>query len=223
MGAFIDLTGRRFGRLLVVRRDSNSGRNVRWLCLCDCGGGKPVARCSLQSGLTRSCGCLERENRLLHATTHGLSKLPEYRIWKGMKDRCHNENSAGYRNYGAKGVSVCGAWRLSFLAFIESVGPRPGPQYSIDRIDPTGNYEPGNCRWATAEVQACNRRYRRSPLGVKGVYLHKSANRFYAVGFARNEHIGSSPDFFEACCFRKSYEAKLGASQHLATAVADFS
>lgn len=90
--------------------------------------------------------------------THGMRDAPEYRIWNHMKLRCHSPTNRGYYKYGAKGVTVCQRWRDSFEAFYADVGPRPSPWHSIDRIDPTGNYEPGNVRWALPVTQANNKR-----------------------------------------------------------------
>lgn len=94
--------------------------------------------------------------------THGLSKLPEYSVWAGMKARCSNPNNGMYRLYGGRGVRVCEAWKASFPQFLLDMGPRPSPLHSIDRWpDKDGDYEPGNCRWATAAQQAMNKRSNR--------------------------------------------------------------
>jgi lambda repressor-like predicted transcriptional regulator len=90
--------------------------------------------------------------------THGLSKTAEYRIWNGMKQRCHNPKFGGFEKYGAKGIVVCQDWRDSFEAFYRDMGPRPSPKHSIERDDNDANYAPRNCRWATLDVQANNKR-----------------------------------------------------------------
>lgn len=90
--------------------------------------------------------------------THGLSKLREYAIWNGIKQRCHNANFSAYEKYGGRGITMCDEWRESFEAFYRDVGPRPSPQHSVERDDNHRGYEPGNCRWATLAEQADNKR-----------------------------------------------------------------
>lgn len=151
-----DLTGRRFGRLAVLKRDglrSKSG-SVMWSCWCDCGVVKSVSRSNLLGGSTVSCGCYRRE-----INPDRPSKHPLWNIWIGMIRRCHDPREPAYSRYGEKGVSVCPQWRQSFPRFCEDVGPRPSTEHSLDRYpDNGGNYEPGNVRWATAFEQNRNRR-----------------------------------------------------------------
>ena len=154
-----DITGQRFGMLTVIERLPNSpDKRARWSCRCDCGKQNVVARGeSLKSGHTRSCGCLHRRSHGDASSRKG-PQAPEYSVWAGMLRRCRNKRDASYPNYGGRGIRVCDEWANSYAAFLADVGRRPGSGYSLDRIDVNGNYEPGNCRWATAKEQVANRR-----------------------------------------------------------------
>lgn len=158
MGQFLDLTGRRFGRLLVLMRAPNKSgvKNAMWLCRCDCGITKAMRGDTLKNRDARSCGCHAREVASHLLTTHGMSKTSEYHIWHSMKKRCQDSSHPTFKNYGAKGIKVCDRWRDSFEAFYEDVGPRPSRKHSLDRKNTKGNYEPGNVRWATASAQGRN-------------------------------------------------------------------
>lgn len=162
-----DLTGQRFGRLTVVRRDADVvPGNVRWTCLCKCGKYNSVDRRNLVSGSIRSCGCLLVEfeqsggARLTHGATRNRRRWPEYYVWAGMIARCEYRKHKSYFRYGGRGIKVCERWRNSFQAFITDMGRRPEPKLTIDRKDNDGNYEPGNCYWATQKQQAANRKPR---------------------------------------------------------------
>ena len=158
----VDLTGQRFGRLTVLRRyekNSSQGKPL-WLCECDCGNETVAAGYSLKSGNTKSCGCYKTEHP--GHTKHSGCGTRLYRIYKNIKQRCYNAKSPIYRYYGARGIVMCDEWENSFEAFRDwaySNGYRDTDkrsEYTIDRIDVTGNYCPDNCRWVSQKVQTRN-------------------------------------------------------------------
>jgi hypothetical protein len=151
MPAFQDLVGHKYGRLLVVAKSNKrfSGR-VCWLCLCDCGIYKVVRANALRNGITKSCGCLNREIITTQYLTHGQTGSRTYRAWQDMKTRCRRDS-----RYKDVGITVCIRWLGSFELFLNDVGECP-PGLTLDRIDGTKGYEPGNCRWATTFEQARN-------------------------------------------------------------------
>jgi hypothetical protein len=152
-----DISQHRFGRLIAVRPTGEKRWRVNlWLCLCDCGKEHIAAVNSLKSGLVKSCGCLLRETAKKKATQHGGYGSLTYKSWDAMIQRCTNPNSTAFKNYGAKGVQVCKHWR-QYKNFAKDMGDRPIGT-SLDRVDPSGNYEPSNCRWATRITQARNKR-----------------------------------------------------------------
>lgn len=170
-----DLTGRRFGRLIVVRRVENTSTGkARWLCRCDCGGETAVITSSLLSGRTQSCRCMQRElsacRLRARQATHGLSKVPGYNTWAGMVHRCHNPTFRQFKDYGGRGIYVCQGWRESPAAFLADVGTPPAPGLSLDRPDNDRGYDCGHCedckargaspnwRWATRRQQRDNAR-----------------------------------------------------------------
>lgn len=177
MPSFADLSGKRFGRWEVLARDLAIGKTA-WFCRCDCGQERSVRSGHLQSGASQSCGCLHKERAAAAKRTHGLSKTSIYRIWGAIRTRCYNPRGISYPIYGARGIKMCARWRGSFEAFFADMGERPSPRHSIERINNEGNYEPGNCRWATQVEQMNNcRANRRISYGGESLTLVQWARR----------------------------------------------
>lgn len=159
----VDITGRTFGRLRVVRRDQKANGRDPWACVCSCGVTKTIEGGSLRRGLTQSCGCLQRERTAAAHLEHGRSETREYRIWTGMVQRCTNPSASNFERYGGRGIRVAEEWvgPGGFERFFSSIGPSPSGTHSIERINNARGYEPGNVQWSTARDQARNTRRNR--------------------------------------------------------------
>lgn len=167
--------GQRFGKLTVMREIPGPYRYIE--CACDCGTIKPIRIGNLVRGASRSCGCVSAAKTTTRnksaaqralITKHGLSLTPLYQAWRGMMARCYDQAHVGYKNYGARGITVCQAWHdpAAYIAWIEqNLGPRPGG-CTLDRIDNDRGYEPGNLRWATHAEQVKNQRDIPKPRGT---------------------------------------------------------
>ena len=179
--------------------------NSYWHCRCDCGALKTVQGGHLKTGHTKSCGCLDKARK----TIHGKCESSEYAAYRGMKQRCYNEEGTAYPGYGGRGITVCPRWLNSVEDFLKDMGPKPSPEYSIDRIDNDGNYEPGNCRWATKTEQSINQRMRKdNSSGVTGVCWSRRGQKWQASIRIRGKqtHLGTFLEKGEAIAARKQAE-----------------
>lgn len=159
------MIGRTFGYLTVLRPGNGPvAKRAYWYCVCECGGAKTIMGKYLRSGEVKSCGCLNRQpidgKRVTHGLTVGGARPPRaYTSWSGMKERCLNADHHKYPIYGGRGIKVCDRW-MSFELFYADMGDPPS-KHTIDRKDNDGDYEPGNCRWATKLEQGANTRQNR--------------------------------------------------------------
>ena len=178
----LDLTGLKFGRLLVLNRKPLSEKgNVMWLCKCDCGKETVVSSYNLRSGRISSCGCLRNEISLMRLQSkrplkHGLRKSRLYGVWFSMNNRCDNPKCKAYKDYGGRGIKVCDEWKKSvnnFYCWAMNNGYKEG--LTIDRINNDGNYEPDNCRWSTPKEQNVNKR---NTIKLSGVSLKELSDKY---------------------------------------------
>lgn len=188
-GWFEDLTGRRFGSLVVIGEGSKTANGVRrWLCKCDCGG-TALAQAHFLKNEQKACKECSRRARTLHGHAKTPNMTPTYRSWQAMLARCYKKHDGDYPNYGGRGIRVCDRWRHDFAAFLADMGERP-PGTTIDRYpDNNGNYEPSNCRWATPKMQIQNRRVTKleahEPAQIRWLvsegYSKSSVARFFGI------------------------------------------
>jgi hypothetical protein len=185
----IDLTGRRFGRVIVLGLSSTRrGHHVDWICRCDCGTEWPVTGPNLRTGDTKSCGCLKIDVATARLTKHGGASArgahPLYDTWLNMNSRCHNPSNPAYSRYGGRGIAICSRWS-DFANFAEDMGSPPAPGMSVDRIDNNGDYSPENCRWADDVEQGNNKRNNRIVDTPRGSMTAAEAARSFGISYAK--------------------------------------
>jgi hypothetical protein len=153
------MIGEKFGRFTIIGASERKGY---WICCCECGSQRIVREFHLKTGHTRSCGCLKRDLISSARTTHGHTRnykiSSEYHSWIAMVRRCYRPKHETFSYYGGRGITICDEWQNSFASFIEHLGLKPSPLHTLDRIDNSRGYEPGNVRWATKKEQMRNRR-----------------------------------------------------------------
>lgn len=152
----LELSGQRYGMLVVIRKAESAGSQSRWACICDCGTETVVRQGNLRNGHTTSCGCKRAVVTAAIRTSHGMFGTPTYRSWSAMLTRCLNEANPRFPDYGGRGIKVHDDWK-NFDSFLADMGERPEGT-TLGRVDNDGNYEPGNCEWQHSQAQARNKR-----------------------------------------------------------------
>ena len=193
------LTGKKFNRLTVINEAYKKGKDYYWDCICDCGTKRIVHGGNLYKGLSKSCGCYKKE------LTHGMSRTPENQAWRDMLDRCRNPKNKWFPRYGERGIKVCKRWH-KFENFYKDMGKRP-KGLTLERIDNDGNYEPGNCEYATRSKQQRNRGLQKNnKTGISGISVDKK-DKAYTV-YLGTIYIGRFKTLKEATIARKNAEKK---------------
>lgn len=212
-----DLTGQRFGRLIVIGDGIHKNWVHKWECKCDCGNVVFVATAHLTGGHTKSCGCLQKENTLKASFVHGKSKERIHKEWRGILHRCKNPSASHYENYGGRGITVCEEWKgeNGFVNFYNwSMENGYSDKLTLDRIDNDKGYSPDNCRWVTHMENCRNRGARKdSVTGYAGVQERVMADGSikYRVSITANYkriNIGHFSRLEEAIAARKAAEEK---------------
>lgn len=201
------MIGEVFNLLTVVDGPVRRARDRAWVCKCDCGADRIIAESKLKSGHTKSCGCLRRKLLAARQTKHGRYYEPEFRAWSNMKKRCSDTRFARWYS----GVHVCDRWLASYDDFVVDVGRRPSDKHSLDRINPKGNYEPGNVRWVLHHVQTRNtKNHVTNKTGTRGVSWSRDKNKWRVAIYVDNKqkHVGYFDDIEAAAKARKEAEER---------------
>lgn len=205
------LIGERFGKLVVLEElsERKRGKDVQWLCRCDCGKLHNVTSSNLKQG-TKSCGCIVAEVCIKTHTKHAMSTTVEYKTWLGIIERCCNVKSAAYPSYGGRGIKVSPSWRDSFETFFTDMGPRPNGRVFCGRLDNNGDYCKENCFWSTdMSFENFNqRRPKTNTSGKTGVSFNKKSGKWraYIVKERKQISLGSFDSKQEAIKARESTE-----------------
>lgn len=199
MGKFIDLTGNKYGRLIVIKRDGyDKYGKIKWLCKCECGRETSVLGNRLKIGNTTSCGCKAIEA----STKHGMAGTNIYTIWIDIMRRCYNPKVRQYKNYGARGIKVCDQWH-NFENFYRDMGDRPENK-SIDRINSDGDYCKENCRWVDNMTQQSNKR--------NNTYVEYNGERHTLAQWGRI--LGIDPKLIRSRIFRSKWPIEKAFQKH---------
>lgn len=205
-----DYIGKKFGRWTVVGAANVKGYDTHVHCVCECGNQGVVRLCDLKRGHSKSCGCFAKKATTQRNLKHNLSNTRLFRIWAHMRARCYKKTDAAFEDYGGRGIAVCKEWKDSFQAFYDwAMANGYADELTLDRKDNDGDYAPDNCRWATKEQQAQNKRAAKSNVsGVRGVNWRADNQKWRSfIGFNGTRiNLGDFDTIEEAATIRRKAE-----------------